>query len=44
MKKVILKLVFGLVIEIVYNFAVKKGKPWADELRDLLNELRKTEI
>lgn len=44
MKRILLKLVFGLLVEIVYNFALRKGKPWADELKELLEEIRMNEL
>jgi len=44
MKRIILKLVFGLLANLVYEFAVRKNKPWADELKELLEEVKQYEL
>jgi len=44
MKRIILKLVFGLLANIIYELAIRKHKPWADELKDLLEEVREHEL
>jgi hypothetical protein len=42
-KKILLKLAFGLVAELILRYAESQGKYYADELRELIEEIRNRE-
>lgn len=43
MKRLILKIAFGVLSELIIKYAEIKGKYYADELRTLLEEIKKHE-